>query len=128
MRDYQPQKNNNYILPNALYRQIIWLVRDYERLKEAYLTVELHSKSYEDIPFFNASSKPVEHEVIRKLDIRNKIDAIESALSLIPTEYQKGIWNNIVKEKAYPLDASTSTYGRWKRRFIYYVAYNMNWI
>lgn len=36
MRDYQPTKNNPYILPHALYMQVVWLIRDYDRMREEY--------------------------------------------------------------------------------------------
>lgn len=36
MRDYQRMKNNKWILPTNLYRQTLYAIRDYERLKEEY--------------------------------------------------------------------------------------------
>lgn len=34
MRNYQRQKNNPYKLPHNLYMRMLYLVRDYDRIKE----------------------------------------------------------------------------------------------
>ena len=33
MRNYQPQKNNPYKLPHNLYMRMLYLIRDYDRMK-----------------------------------------------------------------------------------------------
>ena len=50
------------------------------------------------------------------------IDAVDYGLSQIPEVYRKGVWDNIVKHKAYPSYADRSTYGRYKSKFVYCVA------
>ena len=34
MKDYQPTKNNKYLLPTAVWNQTVWMIRDYDRMKE----------------------------------------------------------------------------------------------
>ena len=48
--------------------------------------------------------------------------------SCIPEEYRKGVWRSVMYNEPYPLDASRSTYGLHKSRFVYKVAENLNWI
>jgi hypothetical protein len=52
----------------------------------------------------------------------NEAAVIDDALKDIPTEYRKGVWNNIQFCQAYPLDADRATYGRYKSKFIYKAA------
>ena len=65
---------------------------------------------------------PVLNEVIKRDKYFNYVKIIEESLNVIPTEYQKGVWDNVTKYKAYPLDADRSTYGRYKSKFIHEVA------
>ena len=64
----------------------------------------------------------VQIKVERREPLLQKTTAIEKALSRIPEEYQARVWNNIQERRAYPMDADRTTYGRWKSRFIRYVA------
>ena len=47
MRNYQPKKNNPYILPSNLYMRMLYLVRDYNRLKEEYANI-IHEMPHND--------------------------------------------------------------------------------
>lgn len=94
MRNYQPQKNNPYKLPHNLYMQMLYLVRDYNRLVENGIRPEATA-------------------------------AVDRALQVVPTEYRRGVWDNIVYCAAYPMDAGEATYKRWRCRFIYNIAKNL---
>ena len=132
MRNYQPHKNNPYSLPKALYNQTIWLIKDYLRIKEKYDNFDISIKSVNYSMCVEIKNRkkanPVETEAMKKAVLKEKINAIENAFREIPDVYRKGIWENIMIDKKYPLDADRSTYSRWKQRFIYQVCYNMNWI
>lgn len=124
-RDYQRKINNRYKLPKAIYHQTLWIIRDYERVKRQLENTLNCSNSNKDINSFiqtNRTSNPVLNEVIKRDKYFNYVKIIEKSLNVIPTEYQKGVWDNITKYKAYPLDADRSTYGRYKSKFIHEVA------
>lgn len=124
-RDYQRKINNRYKLPKAIYHQTLWIIRDYERVKKQLENTLNCSNSNKDINSFiqtNRTSNPVLNEVIKRDKYFNYVKIIEKSLNVIPTEYQKGVWDNITKYKAYPLDADRSTYGRYKSKFIHEVA------
>lgn len=124
-RDYQRKINNRYKLPKAIYHQTLWIIRDYERIKRQLENILSCSKSNNDINSYiqtNFVGNPVLNEIIKRDKYFNYVKIIEESLDIIPIEYQKGVWDNITKYKAYPQDADRSTYGRYKGKFIHEVA------
>lgn len=124
-RDYQRKINNRYKLPRTIYHQTLWIIRDYERIKRQLENILNCSNSNSDINSYiqtNHVGNPVLNEVIKRDKYFNYVKIIEESLNVIPTEYQKGVWDNVTKYKAYPLDADRSTYGRYKSKFIHEVA------
>lgn len=129
MRDYQPKKNNKYLLPGTLYKLTLQLIRDHERKKTVYNNIPDESKQRSDgMPRGSSMGNPTQNDGIRLAEMKDTIDAVENALAEIPEEYRRGVWENIVRGKRYPDDADRATYSRHKRKFIYNVARNMLWI
>ena len=129
MRDYQPKKNNKYLLPKSLYIATLAFIRDHERKLEEYEMIVQETKRRSDgMPRGSGKSSPTERDGIRMAELKDSIDAVERALADIPEEYRKGIWENIVRAKRYPDDADRSTYARHKQKFIFSVAANLFWI
>lgn len=125
MRNYQPTKNNPYLLAHNLRMSMIYLIRDYDRL----------CKEAEDIlnEIFTLDGQPRRdrlmswyvHKEMQLAENTRICDAIKGALLSIPKEYRQGIFDNIRYGTAFPLTAGTSTYSRWKSRYIYLVAKNL---
>ncbi len=113
MRNYQRQKNNPYKLPQSLYRRMIDLVKDYERIKQRRE---------------NIVNDAVENKAIKLAVLNRDCEAVEKALAKIPKEYHKGIMDNILYHAKYPYIASERTYGYQKSKFIYLIAENLNHI
>lgn len=129
MRDYQPYKNNKYLLPQPLYRQTLAFIRDYNRkLAEYNIIVEESPPPPDGMPRGSQTGNPTERDGIRRAELHDGIKAIENALASIPEEYRQGVWDNVMEYKRYPDDADPRTYRRYKQRFIFYVAHNMFWI
>ena len=128
-RDYQPQKNNPYLLPQPLYRMTLAFIRDYDRKRSEYNELAQVSPPPPDgQPRGSTSGNPTQRAGIRRAELWIAISAVEEALGSIPPEYQMGVWENIVLYRRYPDDASPSTYKRYKQKFIHQVAHNMLWI
>ena len=128
-RDYQPLKNNPYLLPKPLYRMTLAFIRDHERKVSVYNRIGTESPAPSDgQPRGSGTGKPTERDGIRRAELREAIAAVESALQILPEEYRKGVWENITKYRRYPDDAEPRTYRTYKQRFIYHVARNMFWI
>ena len=101
MREYQIRSIECFILPKPVYFQCIWLIRDLERLSAA--------------PSHIAESKA-------------RIAAVEAALNFIPKDYREGIMKNIIDRTPYPDIAHENTWKKWKQRFIYELAVNLDLI
>ncbi|MCR5109831.1 MAG: hypothetical protein K6B38_02845 [Ruminococcus sp.] len=125
MRNYQRQKNNPYKLPHHLYMRMLYLVRDYERIRSEREDILNASPPADGIPH-TGMGNPTEQKAIRLCELGNKCAAIEKAYESIPPEYRKAIWNNICYQSPYPIIAGEATYKRWRCRFIYEVAKNLH--
>lgn len=124
MRDYQPKKNK-YILPNALYNQILWQIRDYYRIKDEYNSIPEEMKSPSDndgLPHGSPSFDGMDKKIIRMDRLRAWIEVIEVERNEIPIEYRSGVWDHIMYRKPYPDVADRSTFSRYKSRLIYNIA------
>lgn len=100
MRDYQARKTK-YILPRTVYHQTVWRIRDYYRMKER-------------------AEETQEPEKRRRY--QEWVEKVDDALQRLPEEYRRAVWENIQHGQAFPLDADRSTYGRYKSKFIFFVA------
>ena len=123
MKDYQ-RKKGKYILPNAVYHQVLWQIRDYYRLKtEADAIIEEGGALANDgMPHGSPSPDGVFNKVQRRLDLLRIVDMVDDELAKIPKEYRAGVWRNILYRTAFPSDADRTTYARYKSRMIYNLA------
>ena len=116
--DYQKTKNNPYLLPKNLYSEVKYMIKDYSRLKG----------EYEEL----SNTKNEDRNWAKLCTVASKIAAIDTAILRIPKEYRLGAINNIENERSkdgyYPNNADFRTYQNYKRRLIYYVAENMNYV
>ena len=104
-------------------------IRDYPRkVKEYQSLIEESPPPPDGQPRGSGIGKPTERDGIRRAELREAINAVESAMKQVPNEYRKGVWDNILLGRRYPDDAHPRTYRTYKQRFIYYVAHNMFWI
>ena len=129
MRDYQRQKNNQYHMPNAVYKQTLWQIRDYYRMKEELQNILDESPPPPDgLPHGSGAGQPVEAKVIRRERYADKVRAIDKAIASVPEEYRTGVWQAVQYNAPYPEDAGRNTYGRWKARFVHEAAYELGLI
>lgn len=122
-KDYQPVKNNPYYLPQPVYRQVLWLIRDYDRMVEEYDNAIWDSPEPPDgQPRGSNIGNPTEREGAKRAALYERIHAIEQALLVIPESYRQAIWDNIQYYARYPEYYSRRTYSTWRCRFLYTVA------
>lgn len=125
MRNYQRKKDNPYLLPHNLYMRTIYLIKDYDRLKQQEKELSRISISvcFDDMPKAKYKfGSGVENSAVRLAEIGAEIKAIEDALETIPEFFRKPIMDNIKYGNRYPLGADERTFRRYKQRFIYEVA------
>lgn len=128
MRHYQPKKNNTYQLPHDLYMRMLYLVRDYDRMKKEASEIASSYPILSGQPSKNSISDPTGEKAVRLAAINRDCDAVDRALKQIPEEYRKGVIGHMLYKTPYPIDAGEATYKRWRCRFIYYVAKNLSYI
>ena len=98
MKDYQRIKGNKYILPNAVYMQTIWILRDYPRMRQEADAILHESPPPPDgQPRGTGKGDDVFTKAARREDLLRKTSAIENALGSIPKEYRQGVWRNVIE-------------------------------
>lgn len=127
MRNYQRQKNNPYKLPTGLYRRMIDLVRDYDRIKKAKNDIINSTPEHNGVTS-NTLGNPTENKAIKLAMLSRDCEAVEKAFAKIPKEYHEGIMNNIMYSARYPYTANARTYGYQKSRLAYFIAENLDYI
>lgn len=127
MGDYQAKKNNKYILPDYLYKEILCIIRGHEERLEDYLNkIEESPAPADGQPRGTRISDPTAEKAANLEALHRDIRAYEKALEAIPEEYHKGILDNLIKRKRYPDYANRKTWQKWKRRLVWQVARNLN--
>lgn len=120
-----------YKLEHNLYWQTIWFIRGYPNALFDYQMCIGKSKEQDGMPNGSGISDPTPREAELRIKYGERIEPIEKALEKVPCEYRKPLLENIIygaKMKPYPDYASTSTWKRWRRRFVYWVAESAGWL
>lgn len=129
MRDYQRKKNNPYMLPTTIYRQVVWIVRDFDRMCDEYDDMIWDSPEPPDGQPRGANiGKPTEREAVKRALLAERINAVEQSLKVVPEKYREAVLLNVQYCKKYPKDYSRNTYGKWRARFLFEIAKKMFFI
>lgn len=133
-REYQVKKMKDYVLPETVYRQALWAVKDMKRLKEELNnTIEnldnIHSPSFVN----ESTGKGFYNDVTAKkadklISITNRIDSIEAAFFSIPEKYRKGMRNKLIEGGTFGDEFHPNTWKKWQQVLIYNVAKNLELI
>ena len=132
MREWQQTKFKNLVLPDAVYYQSIWAVRDLYRmeeeleiLKQEISNGDMHTTSVvSDIKDGYELRNPTEDKVLRKVALERRVKAINDAIDSVPLAYRQFILDNIILQKAYKCFPN-KFWRIWKQRFLYNVAKNL---
>lgn len=123
-RERIPKSNT---LPHPTYMRVIYAIRDYGRIKAEYESIAESSPAPPDgMPRGTDRSDPTAAKAIRLEDLGRQMRAIEAGLSVIPEEYRKQIYNNIVYRIPYDTRyTSYGTYRYWKQKMIVTISREM---
>lgn len=129
-REWQQTRFRDLVMPDAVYYQSIWAVRDLIRMEERLKTID-HNLS-------GLSARPqglVRDPVAGRRDagvvnaerkiLETRVDAIRKALEGVPPSYRDFIIDNIIKKKS-GADYPNKIWRVWKQRFLYDVAKNLS--
>ncbi len=122
MKEYQSTKDKSIILPQSVYHECIWIVRDMDRMKKALDNAKVYHELFEE-------DEPIQYGYfsfecsLELAEYSYRLECIERALMNVPPELREGILENICSRgSGYESYASESTWKRWKQRFIYSLA------
>ena len=133
-REYQSRRMKEYVLPETVYRQALWAIKDMARLKEE-LNKAIESIDNIHSPnFFNESvgkgiySDTTAHKADRLITITSRIDSIEAALFYVPEKYRQGLRSKLMEGGTYGDQFHPNTWKKWQQVYIYHVAKNLGLI
>lgn len=122
---YQP-KSVKWI-PHNRYMQIIYIIRDYDRLKVSINDVIEESPPPPDgMPRGNGTGNPTANKAAKLERVHEELRGIERAINTIPEEYRQSVLNNIQHNIRFPDYADYKTWKTWKRLLVQRVGENLN--
>lgn len=133
MKDYQLRKLKPYLMPETVYKQAYWALRDLKRMKE-----EL-SRRMEERDMIAAGEKNLSNfaygtgvvsdktgnRAVEIAHLSSRILAIEAAFDEIPEKYRDGLWRKNVENSYFPGETHINTWKKWQQILIYHIAKNL---
>lgn len=118
--------NKERTFPKALYKQCIWMLRDYRRLcKLAELAKAGERFGNQELIFYADEAQGlIKKETV--YDAYNKVVAIEDALTVIPEEFRQYLMANLVDGEEFDDNASYNTWKKYKKAYIIELAKKLN--
>ena len=133
-REWQQTKQKEYVMPDTVYYQSLWAVRDLNRMEARLEELEEDKGEREKSGSVvhepgNSGSlwQPTEDNAMEKVILEERVKAIHNALSIVPDIYRPYILNNIILKKS-GSDFPNKFWKIWKQRFLFYVAKNLSLI
>ena len=129
-REWQQTRLPEYIMPNAVYYQSLWAVRDLERMEERLEELEeskgggTKSLVQESGKNYNGGSS-VENSAMEMAILQERVDAIYKALQIVPEMYRDTVIENIVLKDNMSIYPSRM-WKIWKQKFLFHVAKNLS--
>ena len=132
MREWQQTKFKNLVMPDTVYYESIWAVRDLYRMEEQLEVLkkeindgDMHTTSIvSDVKAEYDARNPTEDKVLQKASLERRIKAINDAIESVPVAYRQFILDNIILQKSYKCFPN-KFWRIWKQRFLYNVARNL---
>ena len=132
MKDYQFKRDNTYVLPQAVYRQALYAVKDLTRLRRKlfYLKEEAGSVKCLD-PSVGLVSGGTISDLTGNLATEiglteQRIRSIEDAFIKLPEKYRTGVEDKLVYDVPYDESAHCiNTWKKWQQILIFHVAANL---
>ncbi len=131
MNDYQLRKEKDFLLPQTVYRQALYAVKDLDRLRRKlyFLKEEITTIKSPDPSEIHVSGGMISDAtgaLASELTATEKrIIAIESAFLHIPEKYREGIEDKLVYDVPYDDCHCINTWKKWQQVYLYYVAMNL---
>ena len=115
------QRKNSLTIPQNQWVATIYTIRDYYRYKEAIEnSIGLSAVTSDGQPHGSGTGDPTAQQGMRLASSYESrmVGIIDSCLAMVPQEYRRGVWDNVMWRKPYPSDGHRNTYGHWKQVFV----------
>jgi len=122
---YQLLKGNPYVLPENLYRQILYLIKDYDRIKLQWSEELYTSPGRDGGPRGSRISDPTFSKALKRLRLEEDLKAMDKALTQIPEEYREHVINHSRYGIRFPDWADRKTWFKYQSKYIFHVAENL---
>ena len=128
MSEYQLKRIKSYVLPETVYRQALWAVKDLPRMREKLQELEqvLDSmpQAYVGQPR-GSGGRPADLTALRAGEMANlsmRIGLNEGCLKSVPEQYRDGILDKLTCGVPFPDRYHINTWKRWQQIYLYQVA------
>lgn len=108
-REWQQRRQSEYVMPDEVYYQTLWAVRDLPRMEDKLMVMEERG----------------EYGSVENLSLRSRVNSIRNALDEVPDIYREPILKNI-KLRYTGSEFPDIMYKIWKQKFLYNVARNLS--
>lgn len=127
MSEYQQKKMKSYLLPEAVYRQALWAVKDLPRMREKLMELEQSIDRLPQIYTGQPRCSGIHADLTaaragQMASLAMRIRIIEDSLKIVPEKYQDGILDKVAYGVPYPDLHHSNTWKRWQQVFLYQVA------
>lgn len=131
MREWQLTKLKDYLMPEAVFCQSIWAVRDLQRMEERLTELRENPDDINTSSFYVCSgdkmhtcNSPTERRAVERVNLEGRVNAIRDALSVVPEECREAVLLNVAEQVGF--EKEPKIHRIWKQRFLYYVARNLS--
>ncbi|MCR4708706.1 MAG: hypothetical protein K5653_00440 [Clostridiales bacterium] len=133
MLDYQFKKENTYVLPQSVYRQALYAVKDLTRLKRKLFYLREEARSIKSLDpsetlVSGGTVSDLTGNIATEINLtETRIAAIEKAFNKLPEKYRTGVREKLVHDVPYDESAHCiNTWKKWQQILIYHVACELN--
>lgn len=132
MNDYQQKRAKDFVLPQTVYRQALYAIKDLDRLEKKlfYLRCMDGVKGRDPTRLPDPTGLVSDVTGAKASEIVSteaRIRAIEEAFEKVPEKYRSGLKDKLIHDVPYSrLGYSINTWKKWQQILIYYAAVNLN--
>ncbi len=128
MSEYQLKKLKSCLLPETVYRQAVWAVKDLPRMREKLRILE---SSLDSMPLTetgqprssgNGYADLTAMRASQIVNLTTRIHTIEECLKYVPEKYRDGILSKLAYGVPYPDSYHINTWKKWQQTYLYQVA------
>lgn len=136
MKDYllQKRRDRSIVLPQNVYRQALYAIKDLPRLKRKLAEVKVKAYSIPAVSLDHrtgmgnfAVSDFTGNQAIVIANLEARIGSIERAFDEVPEKYRYGIMNKLVYDIPYDTEfCCLNTWKKWQQLVVFNAAVNLH--